>query len=37
MDVEETHQTQGKMGDEWLQFTWTEENGSGGIVYSTNE
>lgn len=38
IDSEGAHNIQAQNGDEeWLQFTWTEEDGSGGVVYSTNE
>jgi len=38
LDVEGTHQIQAKnASDEWLQFTWTEEDGSGGLTYSGTE
>ena len=38
LDVEGTHQVQAKnASDEWLQFTWTDEDGSGGLTYSGTE
>jgi hypothetical protein len=38
LDVEGTHQVQATNADgEWLQFTWTDEDGSGGLTYSGAE
>ncbi len=38
LDIDGTHQVQGTNADgEWLQFTWTDEDGSGGLTYSGTE
>ena len=37
IDMEDAHQVQAQIGEEWLHFTWTEDDGSGGVVYSKDE
>ena len=37
INMEGAQQIQAQIGEEWLQFTWAEEDGAGWVSYSTGE